>query len=140
MKENMSEVGKYGEWYERMCRTVLSRGRVFSDYEMGYWGIVEVINDSCLLDDGVDQGEHMQRIMRQGMGRQLVASNTMDITGVDDLNRAVLVESAVRYGGSGMGMRIYSGIVFRNQYFMNWFVLNHPEDYPEVNILSRLVN
>jgi hypothetical protein len=130
MVRNMKEV-----WWEILRRTIKSRDFVLTDVEMKEGGILEVINVSVAIgfgDIGIDDMK-IEEIIRQGQyGRG------------DDV--VVMVESAVKstfnsFSLRGNYVRVYSGIVFVDEWSLHMFVLRYPGFYGgEMNSFSRLVN
>ena len=140
---NMSEMTKYGDWYERMGRTIQSRGKEMSVGYRKEWGILEVINYEAALDDGMSDLERMVDILRRGTGvdgRRVVSLTSMGIARAYDMSAAVLVDSALRSSGMGNPVRIYSGVVFRSAFEMHMYCMRHRGDYPNLNMLGKLVN
>ena len=142
----MSEMTKYGQWFEQDRRTVRSRGIVLDPGEMLRAGIVEVINYTAVMDDGMEDQERMHTLMRQGLGSgRYVATDIRGILFVASRTRAVLVDTAMRgvkdeSTGETNYIRVYSGIVFLNEWMMNLYVLRNREMYPDLDIFPRLVN
>ena len=136
----MNWMSKYDKWYEQEKRTIQSRGIILERDQMAVEGIVEVINYRAVIDDGRNDDERMSSLIRQGLGEQnLFASGALSIAYVVERTKAVLVETALR-SVTGRPVRIYSGIVFINEYAMNLYILRRPSLYPECNTFMRLSN
>jgi len=137
-------MSKYSDWYDVYMRTIKSRERVLDMDEIERNGILEVINYISEVD-AYDE-DRMHQLIRQGMGHiWWLGPSAMGIGVSASLNRAILVDSAVRgirdedTGDVGY-VRVYSGIVFRNEWYMNIWLLRNEVDYPELGAFPRLVN
>lgn len=138
--EIMNEMTKYDRWFEEQSRTIRSRGIVFTREEMDTEGILEIINYEAVLDDGLNDMERMHSLIRRGVGQRLdIPLSAMDLIPVCERTKAVLVDTAMR-SVRGNYIRVYSGIVFRNEYMMNLYVLKREDDYPDVLLMPRLSN
>lgn len=140
MGNRMSEMTKYDRWYEEESRTVRSRGIVFSKEEMVVNGIVEVINYRALIDDGMSDQDRMATLVRRGIGSFRPGPHgSKDILDICEITKAVLVDTAIKMAGTNP-IRVYSGIVFINEWAMHIFVMRRKLTYPNLLILPRLSN
>ena len=128
MEETMNEMTKYGRWYEEESRTVRSRGIIFTREEMD-------LNDYLYAN-----GEVMNSLVRRGVrGPRPGVHNAKDILDICEGTRAVLVDTSVKKVGENL-IRVYSGMVFVNEWAMHIFVMRRKFDYPDVLLLPRLSN
>ena len=140
MEETMNEMTKYGRWYEEESRTVRSRGIIFTREEMDLNGIVEIYNYRAIIDDGLSDIERMNSLVRRGVrGPRPGVHNAKDILDICEGTRAVLVDTSVKKVGENL-IRVYSGMVFVNEWAMHIFVMRRKFDYPDVLLLPRLSN
>ena len=140
MGNTMNEMTKYDRWFEEESRTVRSRGITFTREEMLEYGIVEVINYRALIDDGMSDQDRMASLVRRGIGGFRPGPHgSKDILDICEVTKAVLVDTAIKTVG-GMPIRIYSGIVFVNEWAMNIFVMRRRFTYENLLLLPRLSN
>jgi len=120
-------------WFNKERRTVKSRGIVLTSVEMDDGGILEVINVTSAVDRiSADEGI-MDRILNHGRSGR----------GEDT---SVLIESGVRgvrslISGETVYVRVYSGIVFIDEYCLNLYALRRRDMFSaSMSGFSRLVN
>lgn len=123
-------MGRYEMWHESMGRTVLTRGIVYDEEEMGRLGILGCVNYQALVDDWMDELERFRYIYNR-------AVSLVVMEGIGRYGYSVLVESAVRYEGSEP-VRLYSGVVFVNEWQMNLYEMR--AERGSVDGLKRLLS
>lgn len=125
------EMSKLENWFNRSKRTIKSRGITLTGVEMETGGILEIVNVTSAIDEQGGGRDQQEDILRQGLSGRPVQTT-------------VLIESAVRGVKTRLGdtayMRVYTGIVFADEYCMHLFALRNKDMYRNLNDFSRLVN
>jgi hypothetical protein len=123
---NMSSMAKYGEWLNKMSRTILSRGIELSVLEMRESGILGIINYEAVYEDGLSVDEQAFRLIRRSK--------------VDFPGGSVLVDSSLKGGSKGNPYRVYSGIVFTDIYAQHLWVMRSRGMYGDMMRVYGLSN